>query len=184
MAKRALEVIKGHAPVKEINSHFPCIGWSTLPQRLGAMRANTIPSDASTLQVMRLSALTFVRTSKLIAAQWAETDRGRACRCGGGVFAGAGRFPALCLPLCQQRGASRLRDRGFLIKVPPSWRELHANWASSFRAPVVAREAWAQRLGLDEERRWEEIELACSAGVVELGVLELVRDTYSWPGGD
>ena len=52
MAKRALEVIKGHAPVKQINSHFPCIGWSTLPQRLGAMRANMIPSDASTLQEM------------------------------------------------------------------------------------------------------------------------------------
>lgn len=54
-----------------------------------------------------------------------------------------------------------LRDRGFLIKVPPSWRELHPNWAESCRALVLPA------------RRWEEIEQAGSVGVVPLGVGEV-----------
>lgn len=70
--------LKRHAPVKQINSHFPCIGWSELPELLGAMRANTIQADVSTLQAMWLLALTFVRTSELIAAQWGEIDRAAA----------------------------------------------------------------------------------------------------------
>ncbi len=60
-----------------------------------------------------------------------------------------------------------LRDRGCLIKVPPSWRELHARGRKLLGAGV-AREAVARRLGVDE-RRWEEIERACSVGVVPLG---------------
>ena len=64
-----------------------------------------------------------------------------------------------------------LRDRGFLIKVPPSWRELHAR-GRKLQGAGVAREAVAQRLGVDE-RRWEEIERACSVGVVPLGEMEL-----------
>jgi integrase len=67
--------LKRHAPVKQINSHFPCISWGELPELLGAMRANTIHADASTLHAMWLLALTFVRTSELIAAQWEEFDR-------------------------------------------------------------------------------------------------------------
>jgi hypothetical protein len=114
-------------------------------------------------------ALTFVCTSEVIAAQWAEIDRGRACGSGGGVCAGAGRLPAFARRYANSGVRHFLRDRGFLIKVQPSWRELHANWASSCRAPVVAREALAKGVGVDGERRWEEIELACSVGVVELG---------------
>ena len=64
-----------------------------------------------------------------------------------------------------------LRDRGFLIKVPPSWRELHAR-GRKLQGAGVAREAVARRLGVDE-RRWEEIERACSVGVVPLGVGEV-----------
>jgi integrase len=70
--------LKRHAPVKQINSHFPCIGLRELAELLGAMRANTIHADASTLNAMWLLALTFVRTSELIAAQWVEIDRAEA----------------------------------------------------------------------------------------------------------
>ena len=60
-----------------------------------------------------------------------------------------------------------LRDRGFLIKVPPSWRELHAR-GRKLQGAGVPREAVAQRLGVNQSR-WEEIERACSVGVVPLG---------------
>ena len=63
-----------------------------------------------------------------------------------------------------------LHDRGFLIKVPPSWRELHAR-GRKLQGAGVAREAVARRLGVDE-RRWEEIERACSVWVVPLGPIE------------
>jgi hypothetical protein len=65
-----------------------------------------------------------------------------------------------------------LQDRGLLIKMPPSWRELHAR-GRTLQGADVAREAVARRLGVDE-RRWEEIELACSVGVVPLGVGEIL----------
>jgi DNA-directed RNA polymerase specialized sigma subunit len=64
-----------------------------------------------------------------------------------------------------------LRDRGFLIKVPPSWRELHAR-GRKLQGAGVPRELVAQRLGV-KQSRWEEIEQACSIGVVSLGVGEL-----------
>ena len=63
-----------------------------------------------------------------------------------------------------------LRDRGFLIKVPPSWRVLYARRRKLQRAGVP-RELVAQRLGVNQSR-WEEIERACSVGVVPLGVVE------------
>ena len=61
-----------------------------------------------------------------------------------------------------------LRDRGFLIKVPPSWRELHAR-GRKLQGAGVPRELVAQRLGVSQSR-CEEIEQACSVGVVPLGV--------------
>jgi DNA-directed RNA polymerase specialized sigma subunit len=64
-----------------------------------------------------------------------------------------------------------LRDRGFLIKVPPSWRELHAR-GRKLQSGGVPREVVAERLGVSQGR-WEEIERACSVGVVPLGVGEL-----------
>jgi DNA-directed RNA polymerase specialized sigma subunit len=63
-----------------------------------------------------------------------------------------------------------LRDQGFLIKVPASWRELHAR-GKKLEAQGVASAAVAQRLGLDE-RRWEEIVSACQVGVVPLSLTE------------
>lgn len=63
-----------------------------------------------------------------------------------------------------------LRDRGFLIKVPPSWRELHAR-GRKLQSGGVPREAVAERLGVGLGR-WEEIEQACSVGVVPLGPIE------------
>ena len=61
-----------------------------------------------------------------------------------------------------------LRDRGFLIKVPPSWRELNAR-GRKLQGAEVPRELVAQRLGVSQSR-CEEIEQACSVGVVPLGV--------------
>lgn len=53
-----------------------------------------------------------------------------------------------------------LRDRGFLIKVLPSWRELHAR-GRKLESGGGSREADAERLGVGLGR-WEEIERACS----------------------
>jgi len=63
-----------------------------------------------------------------------------------------------------------LRDRGFLIKVPPSWRELKAR-GRKLQGAGVAHEAVARQLG-EDERRWEEIERACGVGAVPLGPIE------------
>ena len=60
-----------------------------------------------------------------------------------------------------------LRDRGLLIKVPPSWRELYAR-GRKLESGGVPREVVDQRLGVNQ-CRWEEIERACSVGVVPLG---------------
>jgi DNA-directed RNA polymerase specialized sigma subunit len=60
-----------------------------------------------------------------------------------------------------------LRDRGFLIKVPPSWRELHAR-GRKLQGAGVPRGLVAQRLGV-KQSLWEEIERACNVGVVSLG---------------
>jgi RNA polymerase sigma factor (sigma-70 family) len=63
-----------------------------------------------------------------------------------------------------------LRDQGFLIKVPSSWRELYAR-GRKLEAEGVARGVVARRLGVDEPR-WEEIVQSCSVGVVPLGPIE------------
>jgi hypothetical protein len=55
--------------------------------------------------------------------------------------------------------------------MPSSWRELHAR-GRKLQGAGVAREAVAERLGVSQER-WEEIERACSVGVVPLGEQEL-----------
>jgi RNA polymerase sigma factor (sigma-70 family) len=61
-----------------------------------------------------------------------------------------------------------LRDQGFLIKVPASWRELYARGRKLQSAGVSAAAVPAQ-LGLCE-RRWKEIVAACEVGVVSLCV--------------
>ena len=59
-----------------------------------------------------------------------------------------------------------LRDKGFLIKVPASWRELHAMGQKLLRLGTSALEL-PERLGITRER-WGEIVLACSQRVVAL----------------
>ena len=57
-----------------------------------------------------------------------------------------------------------LRDKGFLIKVPASWRELHARGQKLLRLGTAAAEV-PERLGVSAER-WQEIVVACSQRVV------------------
>jgi DNA-directed RNA polymerase specialized sigma subunit len=63
-----------------------------------------------------------------------------------------------------------LRDKGFLIKVPASWRELHARGQKLLRLGTAAAEV-PERLGVSPER-WREIVLACSQRVVAMEVAE------------
>ena len=63
-----------------------------------------------------------------------------------------------------------LRDKGFLIKVPASWRELHARGHKLLRLGTAAAEV-PERLGVREER-WREIVGACSQRVVAMEVVE------------
>jgi RNA polymerase sigma factor (sigma-70 family) len=58
-----------------------------------------------------------------------------------------------------------LRDKGFLIKVPASWRELYARVQKLLRLGMAASEA-PQRMGVSAER-WRVISEACSLTVVE-----------------
>ena len=64
-----------------------------------------------------------------------------------------------------------LRDKGFLIKVPASWRELHARGLKLMRLGVEAAEV-PGRLAVSAER-WREIVEACSQRVVAMEVMEL-----------
>jgi len=57
-----------------------------------------------------------------------------------------------------------LRDKGFLIKVPASWRELHARGQKLMRLGTAAVEV-LERLGVSSER-WRQITFACSQRVV------------------
>lgn len=57
-----------------------------------------------------------------------------------------------------------LRDKGFLIKVPASWRELHARGQKLLRLGTAAVDV-PERLGVSAER-WREIVVACSQRVV------------------
>jgi DNA-directed RNA polymerase specialized sigma subunit len=61
-----------------------------------------------------------------------------------------------------------LRDKGFLIKVPASWRELHARGLKLMRLGVEAAEV-PGRLGVSAER-WGEIVVACGQRVVAFEV--------------
>ena len=63
-----------------------------------------------------------------------------------------------------------LRDKGFLIKVPASWRELHARGLKLMRLGVEAAEV-PGRLGVSAER-WKEIVDACGQRVVMFEVGE------------
>jgi hypothetical protein len=59
-----------------------------------------------------------------------------------------------------------LRDKGFLIKVPASWRELHARGQKLLRLGSPVGEL-PERLGISRER-WGEIVEACSQRVIAL----------------
>ena len=63
-----------------------------------------------------------------------------------------------------------LRDKGFLIKVPSSWRELHARGLKLMRLGVEATGV-PGRLGVSGER-WKEIVDACGQRVVAFEVGE------------
>lgn len=66
-----------------------------------------------------------------------------------------------------------LRDTGFLIKVPASWRELHARGQKLLRLGTAAVEV-PERLGICAER-WREIMGACSQRVVAIESVELLE---------
>ena len=59
-----------------------------------------------------------------------------------------------------------LRDHGFAIKVPPTWRDLYASGQKLLRQGLPPH-AVAERLGITGER-WREIQEACSVTVVAL----------------
>jgi DNA-directed RNA polymerase specialized sigma subunit len=61
-----------------------------------------------------------------------------------------------------------LRDKGFLIKVPASWRELHARGQKLLRLGTAAAEV-PERLGVSAER-WREIGEACGQRVVAMEI--------------
>ena len=64
-----------------------------------------------------------------------------------------------------------LRDHGYAIKVPPTWRDFYASGQKLLRQGVEAAEV-PGRLGIRAER-WQEICGACSVRVVALGVEEV-----------
>ena len=59
-----------------------------------------------------------------------------------------------------------LRDHGFAIKVPPSWRDLYASGQKLLRQGCPPAEL-AERIGVTSER-WAEISAACSVRVVAM----------------
>ena len=59
-----------------------------------------------------------------------------------------------------------LRDSGFAIKVPPTWRDLFASGQKLLRQGVPPVQV-PQRLGISKER-WLEIQEACSVTVVAM----------------
>ena len=63
-----------------------------------------------------------------------------------------------------------LRDKGFLIKVPASWRELYARGQKLLRLGLPAGEL-PQTLEISAER-WEEIAAACNQRVVAIHLVE------------
>jgi hypothetical protein len=67
-----------------------------------------------------------------------------------------------------------LRDKGFLIKVPASWRELYARGQKLLRMGTDASEL-PEQLGASRER-WGEIVMACSQRVVALEAVDVDKD--------
>jgi DNA-directed RNA polymerase specialized sigma24 family protein len=65
-----------------------------------------------------------------------------------------------------------LRDKGFLIKVPASWRELHAQGQKLLRLGTPAGEL-PDRLGISRDR-WGEIVVACSQRVVAMEIQDQI----------
>lgn len=63
-----------------------------------------------------------------------------------------------------------LRDKGFLIKVPASWREIHARGARLLRHGVHLVDL-PKHLGIKTEQ-WEQISTACSQRIVCLSEAE------------
>jgi DNA-directed RNA polymerase specialized sigma24 family protein len=63
-----------------------------------------------------------------------------------------------------------LRDKGFLIKVPASWRELHARGQKLLRLGTAAGEL-PERLGISRDR-WGEIVAACGQRVIAMEVVD------------
>jgi DNA-directed RNA polymerase sigma subunit (sigma70/sigma32) len=61
-----------------------------------------------------------------------------------------------------------LRDNGFLLKVPPTWRELHARGQRLLTSGVGVAEM-LERLGISREH-WIQIVEACSVRVVAISV--------------
>jgi RNA polymerase sigma-B factor len=61
-----------------------------------------------------------------------------------------------------------LRDHGYAIKVPPTWRDLYASGQKLLRQGVEAAEV-PGRLGIRAER-WQEICGACSVRVVAFDI--------------
>jgi DNA-directed RNA polymerase specialized sigma subunit len=59
-----------------------------------------------------------------------------------------------------------LRDHGFAIKVPPSWRDLYASGQKLLREGLPPH-AVPERLGITGER-WREIQDACSITLIAL----------------
>jgi RNA polymerase sigma factor (sigma-70 family) len=67
-----------------------------------------------------------------------------------------------------------LRDKGFLIKVPASWRELYARGQKLLRLGAAAADV-PNRLGVSAER-WREIKVGCTQRVVAMEAEE--RDLH------
>jgi RNA polymerase sigma factor (sigma-70 family) len=63
-----------------------------------------------------------------------------------------------------------LRDKGFLIKVPASWRELHARGQKLVRLGTAAADV-PELLGVSS-KRWREIGEACDQKVVAMDALK------------
>jgi hypothetical protein len=65
-----------------------------------------------------------------------------------------------------------LRDKGFLIKVPASWRELHARGQKLLRLGYCVNKM-LNSIGISQDR-WEEISLACMTKICQLDEWETI----------
>jgi DNA-directed RNA polymerase specialized sigma subunit len=74
-----------------------------------------------------------------------------------------------------------LRDKGFLIKVPASWRELYARGQKLIRLGAPAEEI-PMLLAIDKEK-WMSIASACSQVVISWNERELIAATDSADSG-